>query len=200
MRELGGKRYVAGPRLARLAVKTLENSTQRGLRHAILQALVNDIRETCNITILDGNELVYLDRVEADWSLRITLQPGSRVPLHCTASGKLFLSLMPVAQSKCLITVAPLKRFTDNTITNPERLAKELARIRSEMVGVDDEEFLTGLIALALPVLNKAGRICATVAVHAPTARMTLDQARQHLPALKRAARALSATIVFETA
>ena len=63
-------------------------------RHHILDSLVDEIGETCNCTMLDGDEVVYLDRVETAWPLRVNLQPGSRVPLHCSASGKLFLAHM----------------------------------------------------------------------------------------------------------
>ncbi len=193
-REPDGKRYAAGPRLVSLAVQALRNSSHRGERHAILQALVDQIGETCNFTTLDGSEVVYLDRVEAQWPLRMVLQPGSRVPLHCTASGKLFLSLMPAPRRHRLIGAAPLKRYTDGTITRPDRLEQALAEIRDEMVGTDDEEFLAGLSAIAVPVTDPRGQVCAAVAVHAPTARMNIAQARVHLPALRRAARALAAT------
>jgi IclR family acetate operon transcriptional repressor len=199
-REPDGKRYTAGPRLSAIALAAMRNSSDRAARHAVLQALVDEIGETCNFTTLDGNEIVYLDRVEAHWPLRMVLQPGSRVPLHCTASGKLFLALMPAPRRQRLLRAAPLKRFTDNTITNPQRLEQALKAIREEMVGTDEEEFLAGLSAIAVPVLDRRGRICATVAVHAPTARMNIPQARAHLPALRRAAAALAATCAYEDA
>lgn len=193
-REPDGKRYTGGPRLSQIAFNALRNSYRKAERHAILQALVDEVQETCNFTTIDGNEIMYLDRVEAHWPLRMVLQPGSRVPLHCTASGKLFLSLMPPQRRRRLITAAPLKRYTHNTITNPERLEQALEVIREEMVGTDEEEFLAGLSAIAVPVLDRRGRICATVAIHAPTARMNVQQARAHLPALRRAAAALAST------
>jgi DNA-binding IclR family transcriptional regulator len=197
-REPDGKRYVAGPRLTALARDVLLNSFQRGPRHAILQSLVQEIGETCNFTMLDGNEVVYLDRVEAHWPLRMVLQPGSRVPPHCTASGKLFLSLLPPRKRQRLIGAAPLKRYTANTITGAEPLEQALAAIREEKVGTDDEEFLAGLCAISVPVLDRRGRVCAAVAVHAPSARMNIDQARVHLPALRRAAAALATTCADE--
>lgn len=197
-REPDGKRYTIGPRFTWLAMEALRNSPQRALRHTILQALVDEVGETCNFTMLAGNEIFYLDRVEAHWPLRMVLAPGSRVPLHCTASGKLFLALMPPQQCRKLLTAAPLRRHTDNTITNPERLMKALDVIREERVGTDDEEFLAGLTAVSVPVLDRQGKMCAAVAVHAPTVRMSLEQARQHVPALRRAAMALAGTCSFE--
>lgn len=192
LREPKGKGYTVGPRLSALAVEVLMNSAPRAPRHAVLRALVDEIGETCNMTMLDGDEVVYIDRVETAWPLRAHLQPGSRVPIHCTASGKLFLSQLPARRRRHLMQAAPLKRYTETTITEPKKLERALARIRAEGFSTDNEEWLAGMIAVAVPVLDESGRVYAAVAVHAPEPRMTLEQAKRHLPALRRAADALS--------
>ena len=86
LREAEGKRYAPGPRLASLGLAALTHVAWRAPRHAILKTLVAEIGETCNLTLLDGTEVVYLDRVEAAWPLRLHFQTGSRVPAHCSAS------------------------------------------------------------------------------------------------------------------
>ena len=134
-------------RLCELAVGVLTNSVRYGARHRILQRLVDALRETCNLTALCGSEIVYLDRVETDWPLRMHLSPGSRVPAHCTATGKLLLSLLPERQMNDLIRAASLRRYTERTITDPDQLIAALARIREDGVGVDDEEFAAGMVA-----------------------------------------------------
>jgi DNA-binding IclR family transcriptional regulator len=187
-RTLDGKRYAIGPRLSQLAANAMRHSLQWGPRRAILTALVSEIGETCNITVLDGNELIYLDRVESAWPLQIRLNVGSRVPLHCTASGKLFLSLSPPALRQSLIAAASLKKYTSRTITDPVRLTHEIERIKETGIGSDDEEFIEGMAAAAVPVLDQKGRICATVAVHGPVGRLSLERAVALAPALKRAA------------
>ena len=83
---------------------------------------------------------------------------------------------------------APIKRYTGKTITDPARLEAELARIRKTKISTDDEGYLAGLISVAVPVLGRNRRMIATVAVHAPTARMSLKQALGHVGLLKRAA------------
>jgi len=194
LREPDGKRYTAGLRLARFGAEILMNSSVRGSRHAILQRLVDDIGETCNFTMLDGSEVVYLDRVETAWPLRMNLQPGSRVPLHCSASGKLFLAMLSRAQRAKLLDNLPLHRYTENTITGRGKLELELERIRRNKTSTDNEEYLTGLVCVAVPVLSRDGKPCASVAVHAPVARMSMDKALAHVPALRRAAVALTQT------
>ena len=192
LREPDGKRYTVGPRLAHFGTEILMNSSVRGSRHAILQRLVNDIGETCNFTMLDGSEVVYLDRVETAWPLRMNLQPGSRVPLHCTASGKLLLAMLSRARRAKLLDNLPLQRYTEKTITDRGKLELELKRIRSDKTSTDNEEYLTGLICVAVPVLSRDGKPCASVAVHAPIARMPMDKALDHVAALRRAAEKLA--------
>ena len=103
MREPGARRYAPGPRLAALGRAVMLNASLRGERRAILARLVEAIGETCNFTMLDGAEVVYVDRVETAWPLRMTLTSGSHVPLHCTASGKLLLALLPKAARERLV-------------------------------------------------------------------------------------------------
>ena len=194
LREPDGKRYTVGPRLARFGTEILMNSSVRGSRHAILQRLVDELGETCNFTMLDGSEVVYLDRVETVSPLRMNLQPGSRVPLHCTASGKLFLAMLSRARRARLLDHLPLQRHTEKTIVDRDKLELELEHIRRRKSSTDNEEYLAGLICVAVPVLSRDGKPCASVAVHAPIARMSLDQALAHLPALRRAAEALTQT------
>ena len=197
MRESDG-RVSPGPRLTRLALSALLNASVRAPRHAILAALAESVGETVNLTMLDGSEVVYLDRVETAWPLRMTLQPGSRVPLHCTASGKLLLASQPAARRRRLVDSLELARFTQRTIVDAKSLDGELARIRRDGYATDNEEYLVGLVCVAVPVLLPRRRTAACVAVHAPVARMTLDSAMRHLPVLKAAAESIAQT--FEDA
>jgi IclR family transcriptional regulator, acetate operon repressor len=193
-RTMDGKRYAIGHRLSALALDTLRHSFQQAPRRAILTGLVNAIGETCNITMLDGMELIYLDRVESDWPLQIRLKIGSRVPLHCTASGKLFLSLAPASLRQALLQSGPLQKHTPHTVVERAELEAELDKIRDTQIGIDDEEFIEGMTAVAVPVLDHKGIICATVAVHGPTVRLPLARAIGLAPALLKAAKAIEGT------
>jgi DNA-binding IclR family transcriptional regulator len=194
-REPAGRGYAPGPRLAALGRNVMLNGSLRAQRHAILARLVEAIGETCNFTMLDGAEVVYLDRVEAAWPLRMTLAPGSHVPLHCTASGKLLLALLPKAARTRLIAHLPLTRYTDTTITDGRRLAAELAQIRASRFATDNEEYHTGLVCVAVPVVDPRNRACAAIAVQALASRMPLQRALEHLPDLRRAADAMGAAV-----
>ncbi|WP_018231264.1 IclR family transcriptional regulator [Thioalkalivibrio thiocyanodenitrificans] len=199
-REPDGRRYAPGHRLRKLALRVLAHSSVAAPRHAILQSLSDQLGETCNITVLDGNQTVYFDRVETNWPVRVQLPPGSRLPLHCTASGKLFLAHMSQRDRGRLITAAPLKAYTDHSLTDPGLLEDELQRIAAEGLSTDNEEFITGMVAVAVPVYDASGHICATVAAHAPTVRKPLQELRRHVPALRLAAASLASLFDGEAA
>jgi IclR family acetate operon transcriptional repressor len=193
LRQSDGRRYATGIRLRRLAEDLLLNDTHHGARHAVLRNLVEELGESCNITALAGDEVVYLDRVETSEPLRFHLRPGSRVPCHATASGKILLAQMPPEQRRRLIGAVPLRAYTANTLVDPAALEAELERVRRDGFAIDNEEFLPGLICVAVQVPATRGRSNECVAVQAPVLRLTPDRALRLLPALQRAASALAA-------
>jgi len=195
IREPGVRRYAPGPRLAALGRNVMLNASLRAERRAILARLVGEIGETCNFTMLDGDQVIYVDRVETAWPLRMTLTSGSHVPLHCTASGKLLLALLPKASRERLTAQLALSRHTDTTITDHKRFAAELARIRKNRYATDNEECHAGLVCVAVPVMDANKRACAALAVQAPVSRMPLERALGYLPVLRRAAGAMASTI-----
>jgi IclR family transcriptional regulator, acetate operon repressor len=192
-REPGRRRLIVGPKLTNLAFGALSSSMRHDTPHVVLQRLVHTLNETCNIgTILNG-EVVYLDRVEAEhWPLRLHYSIGSRVPLHCSAIGKLYLALAASARRRRLLQSLELRRFTDSTITDTVRLAAELRQIRKEQVSFDRQEYLVGVVCMAVPVTGKNGEMLAALAIQAPEARMSVQTARRHLPALRNAASELA--------
>ncbi len=193
-REPAGRAYAVGPRLASLGLAILSNDAVATLRRAVLRQLVAEVGETCNLSMLRKGEVVYLDRVEADWPLRLHLPVGSTVPAHCSASGKLLLASLPAAERDALVAVLPLQRFTEHTITDRGLLAKELDRIVATGYSVDDEEYVKGVACIAVPVRLKQGDVVAAVAVHAATARLPLQRAIGLAPRLQEAAARLAET------
>jgi DNA-binding IclR family transcriptional regulator len=187
-RDVDERNFSVGPTLRQLAFDTLNHGVLRGLRRSVLDALVREVGETSNFTTLDGARVLYLDRVEAQWPLRLTLDVGSHVPLHCTASGKLFLAMMPAAQRKALIDQLDFPRMTANTLTSAAALRAECALIVEQGYSSDREEFIAGLVAVAVPVRDAQGVTRAALAVHGPTGRFSLEAARAALPAMHAAA------------
>ncbi|ORJ55967.1 IclR family transcriptional regulator [Mycobacterium simiae] len=199
IRENNGRHYVVGARLRRMAESLLLNDTHHGARHSVLRNLVEELGESCNLTALSGDEILYVDRVETLEPLRFTLQPGSRVPVHCSASGKMILSQLAPVQRRRLLEAAPLKQYTPNTITDVDQIEEQLKQVRRDGYAIDDQEFLPGLVCAAVLVPSPSGMSNLGIAVQAPVMRLTPDKALRVLPALRRAADAIG-QIEAETA
>lgn len=191
VRQTDKRLYGTGPRLRAFAETLLLNATQSGARHSVLRALVQELGETCNVTTLSGDEVLYLDRVETPEPLRFHLGPGSRVPIHCSASGKLLAGQLPESTRRKLLDHAPLEQFTDVTITDFDQLEAEIALSLERGYAVDDGEFIHGLVCFAVLVPGSRGRSSQCVAVQGPSIRLTRADADRVLPALHRAADAL---------
>jgi len=195
-REVHEKRYLVGERASALALDVQMQSPRRRERRAILSRLVDAIGETCNFTMLDGTDVVYLERVETSANVRLHMKTGSRVPLHCTASGKLLLSELPLTQVRRLLGPGPLSRYTQRTIVSMSALERELFKIRASGVGTDNGEYLVDSVCVAVAVRDPRARMCAAVAVHGPAHRMSLKKGYGFLPAMKDAAAAIAATLI----
>lgn len=192
-REEDGRSYGPASRLRSFAENLLLNDTLHGARRAVLRGLTEEVGETCNLTTLSGGDVLYLDRVETAAPLRFFLHPGSRVPAHCSASGKLFLAQLSPAQRRRLLTHAPLERHTANTLTDPDLIEREIERVRERGYGIDDEEFVPGLVCVAVLVPPREGaRSNLGLAIQAPVVRVNAEQAPRFLPALRRAADAFA--------
>jgi IclR family transcriptional regulator, acetate operon repressor len=195
------RRVSTGPRLTDLAFNVLKSSLSYAPRRQVLDALVKEVGETCNIGALDHNEIVYLDRVEStDWPLRLQFKIGSKVPLHCTAIGKLFLAFMPAEKCRLILDKLNFDRYTANTIMTRKALEAELQEIRKEGLALDREEYIVGVVCIAAPILDRNRNIQAAVAIQAPSARMAVAQALEKRDALARAAYQLSQSFALAMA
>jgi IclR family transcriptional regulator, acetate operon repressor len=194
-REPGNRAYIIGERLSRFALDVLRSDGAAAERRTILRRLVGEIAETCNLAVLKKGTLIYLDRVEAPWPLRLHLpEGGAGLPPHSCASGKLLLAHLGVGERQRLIELMPLQRFTERTITDRTVLESELARIVSVGYAVDNEEYVLGVACVAVPVRNRHGDVIAAVAVQGATARLPLMRAIEFVPRLKAAAAEIGAT------
>ncbi|MBF5005282.1 IclR family transcriptional regulator [Diaphorobacter caeni] len=187
-RDLNDRTFQPGPRLLKMALATLKTDPRRELRHSILSELVNEIDETCNLTVLDGLKVRYLDRVETHWPLRTQFEAGSYVPLHATASGKMYIAMMSPQKRATVLDHANFTKFTAHTLTQRDELEAACEKIRADGYSFEVDEFMLGLVGMAVPILDDKGECRATMALHAPTARMKFEGALAVVPALKRAA------------
>lgn len=194
-RDLDGRSYGPGHRLRLLSVNTMSSEHLRTARLAILRSVAEQVGETCNLAIPDREGMIYLDRVETKWPLRIQLPVGTQVPFHCTASGKMYLSTLRQKTLEGFLSAGNLQPQTERSLTDPKVLRAEIQHIAERRYSTDDEEFMAGMTALAVPVQDGQGRLVGTLSVHAPTQRHRVDSLMSFLGILQKGADDLSALL-----
>ena len=180
-----------GRRARELASGILHSSASHVTRRQILVDLAERVGETVNFVVPEDQGMSYKDRVETDWAFRIQLPIGTHVPFHCTASGKTFLASLPKTERRRLVNVMHLRKMTDNTIVDPEQLLTELQQVSRQGFAIDNEEFMDGMVAIAVPVLDQAGRYFASVAFHGPVQRISVAAATHRFDEVREAAEKL---------
>lgn len=194
-RDIDGRSYGPGPRLRRLAVDTISSQRVRMVRLTILRRVAEEVGETCNIATPDREGMIYLDRVETHWPLRIQLPIGSQVPFWCTASGKMYLSSLRPAYLDRFLANTTLQRRATGTITDKDALRDELETTRSRGYATDAQEFMDEMAAIAVPIYDMQERLVSTLSVHAPMQRVSLNQLVAKVDTLFTAANELSTLI-----
>lgn len=194
--DIGGG-IIPGKRVRNLSVELWQQRQFFNERQIILHKLVDEIKETCGIAIPYQMDMMYTNRANTSLPLQIYLPVGAKSPMWCTATGKLYLSQLSATSRAKILQGLPLDKFTKNTITDIDALNAELDRIAETGIGIDNEEFISEMVAVSVPVLDKKSRYLASLYIHAPTIRVSLDELMTHVPRLQTAAQDIQA-LVYE--
>jgi len=164
--------------------------------HAAVGPVLAELRtqtgESSQVGVLDGHEVVYVDRMESAHSLRLFTDTGRRVPVHCTSSGKVLLAYLPEARRQAVLREAPLDALTPHTITAREQLAAELDRVRRRGWSEAVNEREIGIASIAAPIRDTSGEVVAAISIGVPLARCTVMALRRLAPVIMEAAEAAS--------
>lgn len=166
------RKYRLGPGLIALASQNLRHVPIAQMAKPWLEKVQVMTNETVMLTVRRGSDLVVAFAIESEQPVRVTAQAGDVAPMHCTAAGKLYLAFGPQSLFETIL-VSGLPKMTPNTLTTPEKLRKDLKKIKAQGWSSDNEEMLEGIKAVAVPLLDKAGDIQACIAVRGPAHRMT---------------------------
>jgi len=174
------RKYRLGLRVTDLGMSAL-NSTGLGEHaHPYLEDLRQRTSYTTSIAVLDGSEILYVDRVRSlrrgQSAIDVNLRPGSRLPAHCTALGKLLLAHLPEPEQRQLIAAMTLSRRGPNTITTKKALRRELDGILGAGLAIDDEELAPGVHAIAAPVRDGTREVLAAVNLAADASTISLQE------------------------
>ncbi len=144
----------------------------------VLASLREQTRESSQVGVLDGHDVVYVDRLESSQSLRLFTETGRRVPVHCTSSGKVLLAHLPPERQAALLDSLDLVALTPHTVTDREVLETELARVRRRGWAEAVNEREIGVASVAAPIRDASGAVVAAISIGAPTVRLPAAQRR----------------------
>jgi IclR family KDG regulon transcriptional repressor len=165
-------RYQLGWRLFELSQVLLDNTEFCTEARREMQELVERWGETTHLAVLEGTEVVYVEKMQATPAVQILLSRiGGRLPAHCSGVGKVLLAHRPWSEVTLLLEDQKLNAFTPNTITNLDGLAQDLAQVRQRGYAYDQEEVALGLCCVAAPIRNLDGRVIAAISISVPAYR-----------------------------
>ena len=178
------KNYSLGFKLVELGNMLLGQLDLRKEAELFLRDLAERTKETVHLVILDGNEIVYLDKLETEphtGGLRMASRVGSRNPAHSCAVGKALMAYLPAEALARIVEEKGLPKRTGNTITDYDQLKEHMMLVRKQGYAVDDEENERGIRCVGAPIFNQAGRAVAAISVSGPAFRVTKKSVQEKL-------------------
>jgi IclR family transcriptional regulator, pca regulon regulatory protein len=174
------RKYRLGLRVTDLGMSALNSTGLREHSHSYLQELRQRTSYTVNLAVLDGSDILYVDRVRSfrrgQDKIDLDLHPGSRLPAYCTSMGKLLLAHLPETEQRDLFTTLKLAKLGPNTITSKKVLREELEEVRSAGFAVNDEELSPGLLSISAPVRDGGREVVAAINMAAHSTMISLEE------------------------
>ncbi|MBM3604650.1 MAG: IclR family transcriptional regulator, partial [Alphaproteobacteria bacterium] len=167
-----------GPQAFRLGSAFMRRSGIVERARPILRSLMEHTGETANLGILQGDAVLFLSQVETQETIRAFFPPGTRSPLHASGIGKALLAFGRPHAIEALAQGNGLTRFTEHTLTDPQALQADLARIRHRGFSFDDEERTLGMRCIAAPVFDLLGEAIAGISVSGPAHRIAAEHVK----------------------
>jgi IclR family transcriptional regulator, KDG regulon repressor len=158
----------------------------------VLATLREQTGESSQVGVLDGREVVYIERLESSYTLRLFTETGRRVPVHCTSSGKVLLAFLPESRRAAVLAGHELIALTPQTITDPDAFAAELSAVRRRGWSDAVNEREVGVASVAAPIRDHTGTVVAAISIGAPTARLPAVQRRRMAGLVRDAGEAVS--------
>jgi IclR family transcriptional regulator, pca regulon regulatory protein len=191
-----GRLFSLTPRVLELGYAFLGGLTLPEVAEPHMERLVGEVRESCSLSVLDGDDIVYVSRVPTSRIMRVSINVGTRFPAYATSMGRVLLAALPAPELDAYLDRAKLEPLTDRTICSPGALKEELLRVREDGHSIVDQELEEGLRAIAAPIRDRSGVAAGALNVSVHAARATVGTIRERLlPPLLAATAAIEADL-----
>jgi IclR family pca regulon transcriptional regulator len=192
-----GKLFRLTARILDLGFAYLSSMPIWNLAEPVMEELVAQVKESCSAAVLDGTDIVYVLRVPTHKIMRNTLGVGSRLPAYCTSLGRVLLADLADAELLTRLQASDLQPLTRHTVTALDAVLAKIQQVRQQGWCLVDQELEEGLISLAAPITNRAGRTIAAINISGQANRTDAKEAQDKLlPALLESARIISQRLI----
>lgn len=179
--ETDGRTFRLTPKLLELGYAFLSGLGLPDVILPHLERLVAEVGECSEASILDGDDVVYIARVPGSNLMTIAVNVGARMPAHATSMGKVLLGQLSEEELDAYLEKGPFVRYLPRTVTDPGQLRKQVGEAREQGYAIVDQELEEGLLAIAVPVHDRHGRIVAAINLSTHVARHDVDSLRGRL-------------------
>ena len=191
--ESDGKLFALTPRILDLGFAYLSSMPIWNRAEPVMEALVQQVHESCSAAVLDATDIVYVMRVATQKIMSISLGIGSRLPAWCTSMGRLLLSDLSDAEVRARLEAAPPEALTKHTVTDIDALLAKVVQARRQRWCLVNQELEEGLISIAAPIVNRSGRMVAALNISGQANRTSAKVMQDTmLPALLDSAQQIS--------
>ena len=186
------KRFRLGLKILDLAYCLQERLDIRNTAHSYLVELGELTGEAVHLGVLDGEEVVYLDKIESWHPVRMYSRIGKRAPSHATALGKAILAYLPEKELDSITGRMKFYKFTDKTIIGPSELREHLKFVKKQGYSTDKGEYESDIFCISAPVLDFSQNVVASVSISVPRSRASFNELLKFVPTLKQSAEKIS--------
>lgn len=197
VRRVDGDRWAITLKMFNLGSRALDHLDLHSAARPIAEELSEDLGETVHMGVLEGDSAVYVLKIESRYTIRMFSRVGRRIPLYCTSIGKVLLAFSREDERESALKGVRLLAFTKKTLSTRPALDAELARIRAQGFGLDDEEHEEGIHCIGAPVFDHTGSVVATISVSWPGFRYKREEESEKIDKIKAAADRISAVLGF---
>jgi IclR family transcriptional regulator, pca regulon regulatory protein len=194
--EADGRKYRLRHRVLHLGTSYLSSNSLATVSLPAVQKITDDLGESSSVCVLDGDEVLCIAGAVRRGLTSLDVSTGSRLPVHCTAAGRVLLSALNEDQLPAHLERIELKALTAKTIVSREALTRDIRRVSEQGYSIIDEELEAGIRAIAVPIVSKEGHVVGSLGVGALAARVSLEELQSRfLPALRDQSRAIGQAV-----
>ncbi len=194
--EANGRKYRLRHRVMHLGMSYLSSSSLATVSQPAVQKITDDLGESSSVCVLDGDEVLCVAGAVRRGLMSLDVSTGSRLPVHCTAAGRVLLAALSEEQLALHLERMNLKPLTAKTVVSRDALVRDIHRVRERGFSIIDEELEPGIHALAVPIIAKDGHVAGSLGVGALAARVSLEDLQSRFfPVLREQARVVGQSI-----